>query len=148
MRVQRLVASITDKRAGNSREMDAAVARKNQFGHKEVRQNRLVEIVANLQPRVVLTADQAFNLKRKIAEPRSEKRILTGALDGKTTERTPLRVKKVGLAVSCQGTLIQTCKQDRAARSFAQPAKVATSELNRPQRTGERRLARSKSVAA
>ena len=64
MRIQRLVAGVAQQRAAESRKAHVAILRKHQLIDQQMREDRFIEIVAQLQARICFAVQQAFQLKR------------------------------------------------------------------------------------
>ena len=111
--VEGFIARVANESARERREMDVSVSWQDKFGHQQVRQICLVEVVANLQTRIVPPADETFDLKRNIAESGGKQWIFGCALYGKAGEGTPLRTDKVRLAIGREGAQIKTREQER-----------------------------------
>ena len=99
MSIKRLIARVIDESARDRGEMDVAIAWQDKFGHQQMRQICLIEVVANLQTRVVPSTDETFDLKRSIAKSGGKQRIFGCAFYGKAGEGTPLRPDKVRLSI-------------------------------------------------
>ena len=110
VRVQRFVSCIAQQSAGHGRQVNVSVLRQNQRGYEQIRQHRLVEVVAQLEAGVVLAIDLTFNLKRRITQVSPEQRIFRVALQGETRQRTPFRAEEMGLRVSRERALIEPGK--------------------------------------
>src|SRR5580692_1290278 len=141
MRVQWLVAGVTNKSARECGEVDVAVLRQHELWNEQMRQDGLVEIVAKLEPGVGLSAHQPFDLERYVAETSREERILRRVLNRETGQRTPLRSQEVRLGVGSNRQLVEARQQKRSARSLCQPPHISARELNRATRAGESGLA-------
>src|SRR5258708_10353659 len=89
-----------------------------------MRQYGLVEVIANLEARVVFTAQQPLDLQRKITQAGGEKWVLAVAFQRKSREGTPLRTHEVRLSVGCQGALVQPRERKRCAPGFRQSSHV------------------------
>ena len=63
MRIQRLVASVTQKCAAESREAHVAILRKHKFIDQQMRKNGFIEVVTQLQTRICFAVQQTLKLK-------------------------------------------------------------------------------------
>ena len=113
-----------------------------------MRQSRLVKVVAQLQTRVALGADQSLQLERQISESRGEQWILAVALGRKAVERRPIRTHEMGLRIGCQRFLIEARQKNRSAGRFCQTTDIAPVEFHQTTWTGEGRLARRDLIVA
>src|SRR6266849_5995662 len=112
-----------------------------------MRQYGLVEDIANLDARVVLTAQQPLALQRQISQAGGEKRILAVALQRKSREGTPLRAHEVRLRVGGQGALVQPRERKRCAQRFCQSSHVVAVKYDRSEWAGKGGLAGGDFVA-
>src|SRR5580704_8464134 len=72
VRVQWLVAGVTNKSGRECGEVYVAVLRWHELRDQQMRQDGFVEIVAKLEPGVGLSAHEPFDLERYIAEASRE----------------------------------------------------------------------------
>src|SRR5258708_22926454 len=106
-----------------------------------MRQYGLVEVIANLEARVVLTAQQPLDLQRQISQAGGEKRILAVALQRKSREGTPLRANEVRLRVGGQGAVVQWRERERRAQSLRQSSHGVEVKYDRSEWAGKSGLA-------
>src|SRR5216684_1580785 len=143
VRIQRFVACVPDEAAGECRQVNVPVVPQHKFWNQQVREGSLVEVITNLQTRVVLPADQPLDLERHISKAGGEQRIFGGAFHRETAQRTPVGTDEMWLQVGSEGALIKTREEQRGTRGLPESSYISAVKLYGAARAGECRLAGS-----
>src|SRR6266851_4941855 len=144
--IQRFVARVADEAAGECRQVNIPVVLQHEFRNQQLRQGSLIEVVANLQARVVFPANQPLDLEREISKAGGEERIFGGAFHRETGERTPVRTEEVRLRVRGEGALIKPREEHGRTGGLPQSSHVSAVKLHRAARAGECGLAGSNPI--